>query len=875
VAAIPSQIGKYELVRRLGQGGMGSVYLARDPDLDRFVAIKVLREQLFDEELLQRFFREARASANLRHDNIITIYDVGQHDHQPYMALEYVDGQTLLEIIRSRPSLPLASKLSYIEQICAGLHFAHGAGIVHRDIKPANVMVDNRGVVRILDFGIARVEGSGMTRDGAMIGTLNYMSPEQMLGRPVNFRSDIFAVGTLAYEIITYNKAFPGSLDDGLLQKLPYEDPPPLSTFCGGLPAGLEAAVFRALAKRPEDRFGDLEQMRLAVREVRRELDPELALETVVVTARRGHPARPSSSSGRSEHPEFAERRARQIAVHLEAARAALARQDVDSAKAACEDALTLAPDNTEALALLEQTERARQMRDEESRARRERERSVRQRVADADLKLSRGDVEGAIRTLDQALAADPTNAAGLALLTRLRDAAEAAGVPLPPLLSSPEAAAVHAASARGGSDAALDDPAAARIAPTVVVPRRLPANEAAAPSADRRGKTGIVVTAAAALAIAAAGVTWLVWTAGERPAVAEQPEIAAPVPPPTVAAPTEAADAAPPVAPAGGSPEPAPAEAPRAAPTDVDAALARRIVDVTSTYRRGDLAAALNGIEPLLDTSDDRRVRDLAATLAQAAARSMSAAAAAADVLRASDRAPETYAAASRARTRAEQALEQDRYVEAGRVALAAAAGYRAAEREAAAAAAPPVTVPPRAETAATAAASTPPPGNAVTSAPSAPAVTPSAVPGASATGPVTAPNAAPPAAAPSPAVIVPRDDAGIFALMGKYQDGYRELSVDKLLEVYPRMPRERQQQLRKDFSQYRGCEVQFLSRTVSYADNDPNRATVTARSSYSCQPRTRQPLLTYSMDEIFQVEKFGNGWLIQTTGSLDAGRR
>src|SRR5688500_3323428 len=151
---------------------MGSVYLARDPDLGRSVAIKVLRDPVFDEELLQRFFQEARAAANLRHDNIITIYDIGQHEHQPYMALEYVDGQTLFEVIRNRPPLPLARKLSYIEQICAGLHFAHGAGIVHRDIKPANVMVDRRDVLRILDFGIARVEGSWMTREGAMIGSL-------------------------------------------------------------------------------------------------------------------------------------------------------------------------------------------------------------------------------------------------------------------------------------------------------------------------------------------------------------------------------------------------------------------------------------------------------------------------------------------------------------------------------------------------------------------------------------------------------------------------------------------------------------------------------------------------------------------------------
>ncbi len=227
---------------------MGAVYLGRDPDLDRSVAIKVLREPMADEELLQRFLREARAAANLRHENLITIYEVGSHDQQPFIAMEYVDGSTLGEVIKKRETLPLAQKLSYLEQICAGLHHAHQVGIVHRDIKPANLMVDRHGVIRILDFGIARVANSGMTSDGALIGTLNYMSPEQMLGRPVDFRSDIFALGAVAYELIAYHQAFPGTLDDGLLHRLPQMPPEFLATVCPGLPPGLEPIVMRALA---------------------------------------------------------------------------------------------------------------------------------------------------------------------------------------------------------------------------------------------------------------------------------------------------------------------------------------------------------------------------------------------------------------------------------------------------------------------------------------------------------------------------------------------------------------------------------------------------------------------------------------------------
>ena len=265
MASIPSRIGNFEVLSQLGSGGMGTVYLGRDPELGRQVAIKVIREEVRDQEVLDRFFREARAAAALRHPNIITVYASGQHDHQPYMAMEYVDGESLADIIRSRRTLPLSDKISYLEQICAGLHFAHRAGIVHRDVKPANIMVDREGVVRILDFGIARIEGSAMTQDGSLMGSLNYMSPEQMLGRPVDHRSDIFSVGTVAYELLCYQQAFKGGLNDGLLQRLPNEDPPALAQLYPGLPPTLEQVVTRALQKTPEKRFQDLEEMRSAI----------------------------------------------------------------------------------------------------------------------------------------------------------------------------------------------------------------------------------------------------------------------------------------------------------------------------------------------------------------------------------------------------------------------------------------------------------------------------------------------------------------------------------------------------------------------------------------------------------------------------------
>ncbi len=265
MASLPSHIGNFEVLRQLGSGGMATVYLGRDPELGRQVAIKVIREEIRAKEVLDRFLREARAAAALRHPNIITVYASGEHDHQPYMAMEFVDGESLAEIIHSRRALPLSDKRSYLEQICAGLAFAHRAGIVHRDIKPANIMVDREGVVRILDFGIARIEGSAMTQDGSLMGSLNYMSPEQMLGRPVDHRSDIFSLGSVAYELLSYRQAFKGGLDDGLLHRLPHEDPPSLAQISPGLPAALERVVMRALEKAPERRFQDLTEMRTAI----------------------------------------------------------------------------------------------------------------------------------------------------------------------------------------------------------------------------------------------------------------------------------------------------------------------------------------------------------------------------------------------------------------------------------------------------------------------------------------------------------------------------------------------------------------------------------------------------------------------------------
>jgi serine/threonine protein kinase len=264
MSAIPSKIGAFEVIRQIGTGGMGAVYLGRDPELDRQVAIKVIREEVHDQEVMDRFLREARAAAALRHANIITVYASGQENHRPYIAMEYIEGESLADIIKQRKSLPLHEKISLLEQVCAGLAFAHKAGIVHRDVKPANIMIDGEGVVRVLDFGIARIEGSAMTQDGTMMGSLNYMSPEQMLGKPVDQRSDVFSVGSVAYELLCYHQAFKGNLNDGLLHRLPHEDPPLLKEIEPSVPLAIEQIVMRALEKDPGRRFQNLSDMRKA-----------------------------------------------------------------------------------------------------------------------------------------------------------------------------------------------------------------------------------------------------------------------------------------------------------------------------------------------------------------------------------------------------------------------------------------------------------------------------------------------------------------------------------------------------------------------------------------------------------------------------------
>ena len=201
-----TSIGRYEVLKPLGQGGMGSIYLACDPNIgNRAVVIKLLRHGFDDREMRERFASEAHAAGALHHPNIVTIFDVGEYEGQPFIAMEYIKGQTLTEMIDERPRLSIVRKIELLEELCAGLDYAHKAGVVHRDIKPANLMLNERGVLKIVDFGLARLRSTprGTTRAGMVVGTLNYMAPEQMAGDQIDARADIFAFGAVMYELLS------------------------------------------------------------------------------------------------------------------------------------------------------------------------------------------------------------------------------------------------------------------------------------------------------------------------------------------------------------------------------------------------------------------------------------------------------------------------------------------------------------------------------------------------------------------------------------------------------------------------------------------------------------------------------------------------
>ncbi len=270
--AIPAKIGKYEISEQIGTGGFGAVFKGRDPFIKRTVAVKTC--QLNDEEIKSRFFREAELAGNLHHRNITTIYDFGVENDTPYIVQEFLSGEDLDKIIKRGQKVPLSRKIEILIAIAEGLHFAHESHVIHRDIKPANIRILENGNVKIMDFGIAKSlqSESNLTQTGITLGTSAYLAPEQIRGESLDRRTDVFAVGVLAYELLAYQKPFRGEHLSTILYRILNEAPEPLQTLAPDVPPGLAAIVGRAMEKDIQKRYPSMEAMRQDLISVHRQI---------------------------------------------------------------------------------------------------------------------------------------------------------------------------------------------------------------------------------------------------------------------------------------------------------------------------------------------------------------------------------------------------------------------------------------------------------------------------------------------------------------------------------------------------------------------------------------------------------------------------
>jgi eukaryotic-like serine/threonine-protein kinase len=272
-----STLGRYKIISEIGQGAMGVVYKAVDPIIDRTVAIKTINLNLSRQELEEyeaRFQQEIKAAGRLNHPNIVTIYDVGKTEQVAYMAMEFLEGKELKDMIASGQIPPADQIVDIISQVADGLSFAHSQDIVHRDVKPSNIMVMRGGIAKITDFGIARLPNSAVkTMTGLILGSPRYMSPEQVIGKAIDARSDIFSLGVVLYEALTGVAPFDGDNVNAIMYATVNTTPPPPSAHSRAIPAMLDLIVAKAMAKMLEDRYQSVKELGDDLREVRRQMD--------------------------------------------------------------------------------------------------------------------------------------------------------------------------------------------------------------------------------------------------------------------------------------------------------------------------------------------------------------------------------------------------------------------------------------------------------------------------------------------------------------------------------------------------------------------------------------------------------------------------